>query len=324
MRKELILNLILTSLVVVLLVLSVTTGSVSIALEDVLSVFFNPKAVSSGTAYIIRNIRLTRALGAVCVGALLSLSGLVFQSVFRNPLSDSYMLGISSASSFAVSIMMFFELSYALSLGAFAGAVLCALFVFTSAKADPVRLILTGIACNFFFSAMTTLLIYMGRRKMETVLFWSMGSLSGLEYSSILLMTVMTILFTLFALHHSDAMDLLLTDDSTALSSGLDINRERLVLLTFASICTAVCVANCGIIGFVGLVSPHIVRIILGPKHRRMIIPSMLTGALILLTGDVIARTVIRPSELPVGIITSIIGAPFLFLMLRRRSLWQN
>lgn len=288
----------------------------------------SPSAVladrSSPEAYILLNMRLPRVLSAILAGGILALSGLVFQSVFRNPMADSYLLGVSSGASLTAVLAALFIPSAILSVFlpyfAFLGALLAAMLIFAISKREPASLILSGIAMNLLLSALTTLCVFVSRRKSESVLFWSLGSFSAADWPGVTYL--LSALILLFAVTYiwATRLDILLLDTSTATSMGIDVNTTRLSLLVAASLATAVAVSLSGIIGFVGLMSPHFVKLLVGPKHRRTIPLSILLGSLIMLVSDLIARTVASPAELPVGIITSILGVPVFILLLRRRN----
>lgn len=305
---------ILLFLLIILFMASILIGTVSV----------NLKNLTETEKYIMFNMRLPRALGAILAGAVLASSGLVFQSVFKNPMADSYVLGISSTSSFAVCLgMLFFNTfnsPYALSLYSIAGSILCTVLLFKNYKNYTFQLLLTGIAINFFFSAATTLLIYLNKQQINTILFWTLGSLSSMTWEKILIIAVVMILSFSIEYKEKYSLDLLLLDNGTARSAGLDTDLATKKLLLTSSISTAVVVAFCGVIGFVGIISSHIIRILLGPTHKKIFIPTALCGSILLLLADIISRTIIRPTELPIGVITSIIGAPVLVSMIRRKN----
>ena len=312
----------IASLLLILLLLLSAVGILSGAAE------VSPSAVlsdiSSPEAYILLNMRVPRVLSALLAGGILSLSGLVFQSVFRNPMADSYLLGVSAGSSLAA-VLASVLLPYALvalflPYFAFSGAMLAALLIFLISKREPGSLILSGIAINLLLTSLTTLCIFISRRRTESVLFWSLGSFSAADWSSVAYLLSAFILILLVASLWAPSLDILLLDSGTASSLGIDVNSTRLALLVLASLATAVSVSLCGIIGFVGLMSPHLAKLIAGPKHRRTIPLSILFGSLIMLSSDLVSRTIAGPSELPVGIVTSILGVPLFILLLRRRN----
>ena len=322
-RRPALTAVILSTVLVALALTGICLGSVRITVQDIIRAVFRPDSITRNTAYIIRNLRIPRVLTAMLTGAALSLCGLVFQSVFRNPMADSYVLGISSGASFAVGLGFVAGISFAdvsLPVVAFIGSILTTALLFSISRRNTGSLLLSGIALNFFLSAMTTLTIYMSDKQADNILFWTLGSLGNSSWTRLLILAPVTAAATIVAGRNSAAMDLLLMDDSTAISSGLNIKATRMILLITASIVTATVVCFCGIIGFVGLMSPHFMRLLVGPKHRRLIPLSMLMGAVILLFADIICRFIIAPSELPIGIITSVLGAPVFLLLLRRKK----
>ncbi len=321
-RRPFAVGIALAAILVILAFAGICLGSVRITVSDIVRAFFNPSSISRNTAYIIRNLRIPRILSAILTGASLALCGVVFQSVFRNPMADSYVLGVSSGASFFVGLGFVVGISFvdvSLPVVAFCGSILTTALLFLISRRNTGTLLLSGIALNFFLSAMTTLTIYLSNRQADNILFWTLGSLGSSSWPRLLILCVVTIAATLVVGRNTEAMDLLLMDDSTAISSGLNVKAVRIILLVTASIVTATVVCFCGIIGFVGLMSPHFMRILVGPKHRRLLPLSMLMGAVILLFADIVCRSLIAPSELPIGIITSVLGAPVFLMLLRRK-----
>ncbi|MBR6348679.1 MAG: iron ABC transporter permease [Spirochaetales bacterium] len=313
---------ILIIILVLLTIAGICIGSVKITVSDIIRAVFKPQAISRNSAYIIRNLRIPRVLSAIVTGAALALCGLVFQSVFRNPMADSYVLGVSSGASFAVGLGFVLGITYvdvSLPAIAFAGSLGTTLLLFAISRKNTSSLLLSGISLNFLLSALTTLTIYLSDHRADNILFWTLGSLGNSSWMRLLILSAVTFAAAIVIYGKRNAMDLLLMDDSTAISSGLDIKKTRILLLAIASVLTATVVCFTGIIGFVGLMSPHFMRLLLGPGHKRLIPLSMLTGSSILLFADIICRFVIPPSELPIGIVTSILGAPVFLLLLRRK-----
>ncbi len=315
MKRIVLLNVFLLFLIVCFFTLSVFYGSVKIDFKN----------MDEYSAYIVKQIRIPRALCCLLAGSLLALSGMIFQCVFKNPMADSYILGVSSGASCAVA------LSYMIvglgiventSLFAITGSVLTSLLLFTLNRKSIQQLLLCGIAVNFFLSAVTTLLIHISKHQLDTVLYWTMGSFSASSYFHTAVLSVLFLIVVFLCLNNSDKMDILLMDDATAISNGIRIKADRIFLLVTASVSTAVVVSFFGVIGFVGLMSPHIIRITVGPKHSRLTLPTALFGAVTMLVSDFLSKVVISPSELPVGIITSIVGAPVFFLIVKRNLRW--
>lgn len=325
-RKPALLAVILIAMLIALVIAGLCLGSIRISVSDILQSVFvraDRRTARSNTVYIIRNLRLPRIVCAILAGGALALCGVIFQSVFRNPMADSYILGISSGASFFVGLGLVLGMSFqilSLPAVAFAGAMLTTVLLFAISRRNTGSLLLSGIALNFLLSALTTLMIYISKRQADSILFWTMGSLGSASWSKVITIGAVTAVATAVTARHSAAMDLLLMDDSTAVSSGVSIQSTRIILLAVASVVTATVVSFCGIIGFVGLMSPHFIRILAGPEHRRLLPLSMLTGSVVLLFSDIICRFAVAPSELPIGIVTSILGAPVFLVLLRRRS----
>lgn len=321
MKKTALCTTLLLVLLFVLTIVGVCIGSVAIPLSTVVEAVFgtgNGSNAPQSSVFIIRNIRLPRVVCAVLAGSALALGGLVFQSVFRNPMADSYILGVSSGASCLIGFNMLLAIGIGNTFAALIGSICTTAMLFATAKGDHSRLLLSGIAVNFLLSALTTLTIYLGRRQLDTVLYWTMGSLSGSSWPRAAILAAVVALSSFVLMARASVLDILLLDDSTAISSGLDAKVARMLLLAMASALTAVVVSFCGIIGFVGLMSPHFARLIIGAKHRGLIPTSMLLGAVILLLSDILSRSIVAPSELPIGIITSILGAPVFLVLLRR------
>ena len=321
MKKTALCTTLLLVLLFVLTIVGVCIGSVAIPLSIVVEAVFgtgNGSNASQSSVFIIRNIRLPRVVCAVLAGSALALGGLVFQSVFRNPMADSYILGVSSGASCLIGFNMLLAIGIGNTFAALIGSICTTAMLFATAKGDHNRLLLSGIAVNFLLSALTTLTIYLGRRQLDTVLYWTMGSLSGSSWPRAAILAAVVVLSSFVLMARASVLDILLLDDSTAISSGLDAKVARMLLLAMASALTAVVVSFCGIIGFVGLMSPHFARLMVGAKHRGLIPTSMLLGSVILLLSDILSRSIVAPSELPIGIITSILGAPVFLVLLRR------
>ena len=308
--------------IVLLTIAGISVGSVRITVADILKAIFRPQSISRNTAYIIRNLRIPRVLSSIVIGSALALCGLIFQCVFRNPMADSYVLGISSGASFFVGLGFVVGISFAdvsLPVVAFIGSMMTTALLFAISRRNTNSLLLTGISLNFLLSALTTLTIYLSDKRAESILFWTLGSLGNSNWSRLFILCGVLAVAFVIVYSNCSSMDLLLLDDSTALSSGLDVKKKRILLLSVASVVTATVVCFSGIIGFVGLMSPHFIRILVGPKHRRLIPLSMMMGSVILLVSDMICRFIVPPSELPIGIVTSILGAPVFMLLLRRK-----
>ena len=325
---------VLTIALVASVTLAVTIGPVYISpvtvWKIVLSHLFGIEAGewSQGQDHIVWLIRLPRVLLAGLVGAGLAVVGVAMQATVRNPLADPYILGTSSGASVgAVTVIVlgvnFFE-PYTLSVTAFIGAVGSFVLVFllaqTSGRVSPMRLILAGVALAYILSAITSFILFMGDdRNFRVLLFWMLGTLAGAKWEFLTLPAGALIVGVSTLLLQARSMNALLMGDETATTLGVDPQRFRRQLLLITALLTGVMVAVSGAIGFVGLMIPHVVRLVVGADHRRVLPACVLLGAIFLIWVDVGARTLVQPEELPVSVITALVGAPFFLWLLRWR-----
>lgn len=278
---------------------------------------------------IVWGMRLPKVLVAACVGAGLSLVGILMQAMTKNSMADPYLLGISSgASAGATAAILVGSLpligAVTVQAGAFLGAILSAVLVFllagASGRVSSTRLILSGTAISALFSALSNLLIFLqgNDKKLSAVLFWMTGSFASVAWKDVLpvVISLAVCLVVVLLLHR--ALDALLLGEEMAVTVGVDVPKLKLVIVVLSSLVTGVMVSVSGTIGFVGLVIPHIARSIAGTAHRRMIPFAMLLGGILMIWADALARVVVAPSELPIGVVTAFIGAPFFLLLLRR------
>jgi iron complex transport system permease protein len=277
---------------------------------------------SQAEANIIWLIRLPRVLMAVCVGAGLAVVGVTMQAMVRNPLADPYILGISSGASVgAVAVMALgifaFAGIYAISLGAFLFAMLTFAIVFLLAQSygrlAPMRLILAGVACSYVFSGLTSFITLTSdnRELAQSVLTWLLGSLAGTKWIDLTLPATVLVGGAFYLILQGRSLNALIVGDETAVTLGVNVTDFRRHLFLTMSFITGVMVATSGAIGFVGLMIPHVVRMLVGTDHRRVLPIAALCGSIFLIWVDVVARTAFAPEELPVGVITSLLGGPF-------------
>ncbi|WP_421904647.1 FecCD family ABC transporter permease [Mameliella sp.] len=276
---------------------------------------------------LIWDLRVPRILAAALVGAALAVCGAVLQAITGNALADPYLLGISGgASTGAVFVVILgFGGGTALSSGAFVGAMVVLvllLFLLRNGGGTPLKLVLTGVIIGQFFSAVTSLIVMAAGDAEATrgITYWLLGSLTSARWLPVLILSLLTVGGTLIIWAHSNVLDAMSFGTDTAQTMGVDVHRARLVLLMTCALMTAVAVAMVGAIGFVGLIVPHAGRLIAGPLHGRLIPFSALVGAILLIWTDVLARTVLAPQEVPVGVFTALIGVPLFLLLLRRRG----
>ncbi len=285
----------------------------------------------SPAASIVLAIRLPRALLAVLVGVLLAVSGAVMQGFFRNAMADPYLVGVSAGAALGAVLAMLTGWSFTLwkfspvPLAAFVFALATVALVYAlnrrRGRLHAEGLLLSGIALAAAISAVVSLLLVMSRNAIQQVLFWLMGSLASARWDHVEVVLPYAILGLAVTWYLARDLDLLLWGDTTGASLGVNVERSRTILLAAASLMTAAAVAVCGIVGFVGLLVPHIARFLVGPVHRRLLPAAALLGGVLLLWADVVARTVWAPVELPLGAITAIVGAPFLvYLVVRRQA----
>jgi len=337
-RHTLLVCCFLAVLLLLSIILCISIGPVSISFTDVWRVVFHRTLglgevgdIPESTQNIVWFLRAPRVLLGVMVGVFLTLSGVGMQAFTRNPLADPYVLGISSgASCGAVLAMITTVLSflgrYSTAAGAFLGAILSITLVYTLSRSgrdvSPIRLILIGVAVSAMFSAFTNYLVYSAPNdaKVREVTFWMLGGLSGVKWeyllpAALLLIPAVAVMFCL-----STAMNAIMMGENTAITLGINVTVVSRVLIASTALMTAVSVAVSGCIGFVGLVVPHIIRAIVGADHRKMIPISVLAGGIFMVWVDVGARMLDAPGEIPIGIITSMIGAPFFLWLVKVRK----
>lgn len=292
-----------------------------ISAEDISDVYFT----------IIFQIRLPRIMLAGFVGSGLALVGAVFQGLFRNPLADPHILGVSSGAAVGatIAILAGMQINF-LGLGAigclaFLGALLTVMLVYqlacTGPKVSSTALVLTGTAVSTMLSAVISLLMTINRDGIERVYYWTLGSFSSASWAKVVYFIIFLGVGGSILLFHSRELNLLSAGEETAASLGMEIGSVRKRLILAASCLVAAAVSVSGIIGFVGLIIPHCMRILAGADHRKLLPLSLFGGAIFLIVCDTLARTVTAPAELPVGVVTSLLGAPyFIFLLYRSRT----
>lgn len=322
-RTIIILSVLLLALLMVVPI-ALTTGPAHLGLKDV----FHSLRGNAGnmTNLVIVNIRLPRIILAMLVGAALATSGAVFQGLLTNPLAGPFTLGISSGAAFGASLAILAGVStWILPFAGLLGATLALVSVMLlSGKNDgfqPRTLILAGIVIGSIFSAALSLIKSLSGESLSSIVFWIMGSLSSRGWLEVRMFIPYLIIGIIGMVICARDLDYLCLGDEHAHSLGVDVVSIRRLLIFFASMTAASAVSVSGIIGFVGLVVPHAVRMILGPSHRRLLLISALAGAVLLLAADTLARALSYHSEIPVGVITALLGGPFFcFLLTRRQS----
>ena len=286
-------------------------------------------------AVIILKLRAPRIVSGAMVGAALSVCGAVLQALLRNPLADPYVLGISSGAALGAVLAILFGLgsialgSYAVPAAAFSGALLTLLFVYFLARVQgrvPAQtMLLAGFIVSAFFLAIIMFLISLtSDERLFNVTFWLMGNLEYMASQSLGGIFLYLLVGGAVLFSRAKDLNLMALGEETASELGVEVERVKKVTFVFASLITGAVVSVSGLIGFVGLVVPHLVRLIWGPDHRFLLPASALIGAILLVFADTIARTILAPSEIPVGVITALSGAPFFVYLLRRKGLAGN
>ncbi|MFI1461575.1 FecCD family ABC transporter permease [Nocardia carnea] len=280
---------------------------------------------------IVVDSRLPRVVLAAAVGAGLGAVGLLVQAMVRNALADPYVLGISSGASVGATAVVLFGAFgalgvYALSSAAFAGALGATVLVYLMARSStglvPLRLVLTGTAVGYGFSATTTVLVFMAPHgdAARSVMFWLLGSLAGAGWQMVPLVVTVAVVGLAIVAAFARQLNALSMGDEISAALGLNASRFRLLLFVVSAAMTGCFVAVCGAIGFVGLVVPHVARLLVGADHRRLILVTPLLGAVFLVTADLVARILLPPQELPLGAVTAAVGVPVFVLLMRRRG----
>ena len=301
---------------------AVTIGSANIPIFDVLRVL-TYRGIGLGDitdigairANIIWDIRLPRAIVAFVVGGALSVSGAIMQSILRNPLASSFTLGVSSGASLGAVVVMF--MGGTMLVGAsFATGMATIVLVLIMAKKisggiDNHTVILVGMVMSLFINAITTLIMALERESAQRLVFWQMGSFSNLGWAPMGVLVPVAVIGLALGLFYHRELDILTFGEQEAQLVGVNITRAKWVLLAIAAALTGSAIAFVGIIGFVDLVAPHIVRRVFGNRHRAILPLSALLGGAFMLVCDLIARTVVTPGELPVGVVSALVGAPF-------------
>jgi iron complex transport system permease protein len=326
------LQIVLLLALVAALFAGITFGTVNLPFREVWGVVgfhlgWTDVAPTAVQDQIIWDYRASRVLLAAVVGGALSLAGACLQVLARNPLADPYVLGVSSGAAFGAVLAAVTGWSVLTGIGlsgaAFASALVTLALVFLLAQrrgqVGPTRLVLAGVAISYLCTAATSFLqLYTNPLELRGIMFWILGSFSNARWSDLGLPAAVIVLSTVWLLGRARTLDLMSAGDDSASAMGVEVNRFRIELLVVTSVLTATSVAVSGGIGFVGLMIPHAARFVVGPDHRRMLPVTVLGGAVFMVLVDLASRIVDRPNELPVGIFTAALGAPFFLVLLRR------
>lgn len=316
---------------------AVTMGSVDISIKEVYEVILyklfkiGDSYVGSGAiADVVWLIRMPRIVLAIAVGIGLSVVGIVMQAIVKNPLADPYILGVSSGASLGATLAVVLGIGSSFGrnslgimgfIGALGVSVLVLMISNIGGRSNSIKLLLAGMALSSVCSSFSSFLVYISddSEKLKTITFWLMGSLAGAKWSEIVIIMPIIILGVVFFITQYRTLNLMLLGDEVSITLGTDLHKYRIIYLLITSLMIGLLVYVSGMIGFVGLIIPHIVRMIFGTDHRNIILISALLGAIILIWADVLSRVLIKGTEIPIGIVISIIGAPlFVWLMIKK------
>ena len=324
----------LMAALVITVITAVSLGQVNIKVSDTYKIIFGKlthhdeifNSSSKAMIAIVWNMRLPRVLLGLLAGAGLALCGCVMQATVNNPISEPYILGVSSGATFGATLLIVMGLGAFVSGGAFVGAVIATVMVLGIAsghgKMTTTRLILAGTVVNALFTAFSNFIISVGANadSIMTIKFWTMGSLANAGWKSIILPAVVVISVTLFFCTQYRILNTMMLGDETAVTLGINLSLYRKVYMTLIAVVTGVLVSSCGIIGFVGLIIPHISRAFARTNHKRLVPVVILLGAIFLIWADVLARVLVKNAELPIGIFTALVGAPFFIYIVAKKN----
>ncbi len=328
-RKLTIIGLLLLGFAIIL---GISLGGADMSiLESLKALFFLGQASQEK---IIWAIRLPRILTALITGGGLAIVGAVFQGLFRNPMADPFVLGISSGAALGATIAIVLGVSIpiigftGISIFAFGGALLTMVTIFMIARArgslDSNTLLLSGVALNFFASSIIYLFMFLRYDKMKQIIMWTFGSFSTSSWEKLYIIIPVIIIGMIILRLFARDLNGIMTGETQAKSFGVDVNRARNTIILASTFMIGVLVATSGIIGFVGLMIPHLLRIVIGADFKKLLPLSFLYGSLFLLLCDTLARVVVKPAELPIGAITAFFGAPFFIFLLIRKKRDEN
>lgn len=301
-------------------------GPMRINFDEIFSTL-KGEVVNPAVTTTLWNIRLPRACMAILVGSALAIAGVAMQNLFRNPLADPALIGVSGGAAVAaVAVIVLFPLAvstYVLPAASIAGCLIATITIFRLGRNDEegsmARMLLVGIAINALGSAMIGFLLFLADdQQLRGFIFWSLGSLARAGWREVFITILVVVPMAWIIWRQREALNALLLGEAEALHLGWSPTKVRMILIFSSALLVGVTVAFCGMIGFIGLVVPHLVRLILGPDHRWLLPGSALVGAALLTGSDLFARLLVIPAELPLGVITSLLGAPFFLWLMRR------
>ncbi|MBF8438186.1 iron chelate uptake ABC transporter family permease subunit [Halanaerobiaceae bacterium Z-7014] len=305
-------------------------GSTPIPIRTTIDSLFSFDSELTRFSVIIRQIRLPRVILSFLVGSALAIAGAVFQGIIRNPMVDPYIVGISAGAGTAATIAIIFNMTWSLfyfntiPLFAFIGAIITVVLVYNISKVGnkiPVmNFLLAGVAIGFILDAIRSFLMVTGTNDMQQVVFWLMGSLAGTSWRDIRIVLPYYFIGLIPILLYIKDLNIILLGEDNAQTLGVEVEKVKKTLITSATLITAAVVSVSGSIGFIGLVMPHMARMLIGPDHRKLIPFAAILGGIFLMVSDMLARSLMPPLEIPVGIITAIAGGPYFIYLLRKNK----
>lgn len=317
------------------LLLAASLGTVAVPMGDIAAIALKHTfGLSFGAQWsetqdmIVWQLRLPRVLGAAVVGAALAAAGVLFQGLLRNPMADPYLLGTSGGAALAATIALFLPVSVGIlgftlvPVAAFGGALGAVLLVYQiariGARTPITTLLLAGFAASSMMASVMSFLMLMNQNALQRVVLWTMGGISASGWDALTVITPLILFGLVAAFAMSSDLNAFLLGEEQAAALGIAVERQKFVVLAVGALLTGAAVAISGLVGFVGLIVPHIVRLIVGPDHRLLLPASVMSGAIFLVLADLAARLVLAPSELPLGVVTALVGAPFFIYLLRQ------
>ncbi len=340
-RKTIKHTIILLIILIVLIIVAASIGAAKISLKDTgliiasfipgVNYFINIEDLNPQEIVIISQIRLPRIFLSIFVGIALASAGVIFQGLFRNPMADPFVIGVSAGAAFGATIGLVFITGVGLlgistiTIFALLGALATTFLVYSISsargKVSVTTLLLSGIALSAMLSAMTSFIMIFRTHDLAKIIFWIMGGLTAASWYKFNIIAPMVVVLIIISGFYMRDLNIISLGDERAAQLGVQTERVKKILLIMASLIAALAVSVSGIIGFVGLVTPHILRLIVGPDHKILYPTSAVAGGIVLLMSDTLARTILMPREIPVGIITSIVGVPFfLYLLVKSKK----
>lgn len=310
-------------LIVAGLILSIRLGAVNINITEIVTVLSGD--ITSTNYHIIWNIRLPRIIVGALVGANLAIAGAILQCILRNPLADPGIIGVSAGAGFSALVIMILmpEKSHLVPFGAFIGAISATILVYGiswKGGIQPMKLILAGVAVSALFGAGMTALMVFHSDKVQGTINWIAGGFQGRSWEHVKMIIPYTIVGIMMALLGFRYLNILMLGDDVARSLGIRVEVARSLFIVLASLLSASAVSAAGLLGFVGLITPHVVRILIGSDHKYLLPLSVLIGSALVIYADTVARIVFNPVEIPVGVFMAFLGAPFFLYLLRKRE----